>query len=89
MTGGFGSAVLEILEEARLVDPAYRDVPLKIVGIPGGGFVEHGSVADLRRLLRLDGEGIAAQIAETLAALRTEPRPPAGRLSDQIDVTRQ
>ena len=26
MTGGFGSAVLELLEEARLVDPAYRDV---------------------------------------------------------------
>ena len=50
VTGGFGSGVLELLEEARLADPAYRDVAVRIVGIPGDRFVDHGSVADLRRV---------------------------------------
>ncbi len=69
VTGGFGSAVLELLEEARLVDSAYRDVPLKIVGLPGDRFVDHGSVSDLRRLLRIDAPGIESQIRETLEGL--------------------
>ena len=49
VTGGFGSGVLELVEEARLADPAYRDVAVRILGIPGERFVDHGSVADLRR----------------------------------------
>ena len=57
VTGGFGSGVLELFEEARLADPSYRDVPVRVVGIPGDRFVDHGSVADLRRLLRLDAPG--------------------------------
>jgi 1-deoxy-D-xylulose-5-phosphate synthase len=69
MTGGFGSGVLELLEEARAVDPAYREVVLKIIGIPADQFIEHGSVADLRHLVRLDVEGIAAQVRETLQGL--------------------
>jgi 1-deoxy-D-xylulose-5-phosphate synthase len=72
-TGGFGTAVLELLEEARLTDPAYRDVSLRIVGIPGDRFVDHGSVVDLRRVLRLDNTGLADQVRETLAALRATP----------------
>jgi 1-deoxy-D-xylulose-5-phosphate synthase len=72
-TGGFGSAVLELFEEARLVDPAYRDVALRIIGIPGDRFVDHGAVADLRKMLRLDADGIAAQILETLTTLRATP----------------
>jgi 1-deoxy-D-xylulose-5-phosphate synthase len=80
--GGFGSAVLEVLEEARLADPAYRDVALRIVGIPGDRFIDHGSVGDLRRLIRLDSPGILAQVRETLALLRAAPaaapaRPPS------------
>ena len=71
--GGFGSAVLEVLEEARLADPAYREVALKIVGIPGDRFVDHGSVSDLRRLIGLDSPGILAQVRETLALLRVTP----------------
>ncbi len=71
--GGFGSGVLEALEEARLVDPAFRDVALRIVGIPGDRFVDHGSVADLRRLIRLDTPGIVAQVRETLATLGATP----------------
>jgi 1-deoxy-D-xylulose-5-phosphate synthase len=73
VTGGFGSAVLELLEEARLADPAYREVALKVIGIPGDRFVDHGSVADLRHLLRLDAPGLADQVRETLAALRLSP----------------
>jgi 1-deoxy-D-xylulose-5-phosphate synthase len=80
VTGGFGSAVLEVLEEARLTDPAYRDVALKIVGIPGDRFVDHGSVADLRKLIRLDADGITAQVRETLTGLGlTAPAPPDRR----------
>jgi len=71
--GGFGSGVLEALEEARLVDAAFRDVALRIIGIPADRFVDHGSVADLRKMIRLDTPGIVEQIRETLAALRARP----------------
>ncbi len=71
--GGFGSGVLELIEEARLVDPAFREVVLKMIGIPGDHFVEHGSVADLRHLIRIDVEGITAQVRETLATLQAIP----------------
>jgi 1-deoxy-D-xylulose-5-phosphate synthase len=73
VTGGFGSAVLEVIEEARLADPAYREVAVRILGVPADRFVDHGSVADLRRRIRLDAEGIAAQIREALIALRASP----------------
>ncbi len=68
-TGGFGSGVLEAFEEGRLTDPTLRDIPVRIIGIPGEKFVDHGSVADLRVLLRLDAAGLAAQVAETLAEI--------------------
>ena len=78
-TGGFGSGVLELLEEARAVDPAFREVILKIIGIPADRFIEHGSVADLRHLVRLDVEGIAGQVRETLVTLHAVPRASAAR----------
>ena len=71
--GGFGSGVLELMEEARLADPAYRDVAIRVIGIPGDRFVDHGSVADLRRMLRLDSAGLAEQVRETLAKLKPSP----------------
>ena len=80
VSGGFGSGVLEAIEEARLGDAALRDVPVRIVGIPGERFVDHGSVADLRQLLRLDAPGLAAQVRETLLELGATPpvlTPPA------------
>jgi 1-deoxy-D-xylulose-5-phosphate synthase len=80
VTGGFGSGVLEAIEEARLTDPAYRDVPVRIVGIPGDRFVDHGSVTDLRRMLRLDAVGLEAQVRETLGVLGAVPAPSEGRL---------
>jgi 1-deoxy-D-xylulose-5-phosphate synthase len=73
VTGGFGTGVLEAVEDARLTDPAYRDLTVRIVGIPADRFVDHGAVADLRRLLRLDVEGLAGQVREALAALQVRP----------------
>jgi 1-deoxy-D-xylulose-5-phosphate synthase len=73
VNGGFGSGVLELFEEKRLVDPTYRDVVVKIIGIPGDRFVDHGSVADLRRVLRLDAAGLADQVRETLETMQVTP----------------
>ena len=73
VTGGFGSGVLEAIEEARLTDPGLRDLPVRIIGIPGDRFVDHGSVSDLRRVLRLDAAGLADQARETLATLQATP----------------
>ncbi|MEO5963883.1 MAG: 1-deoxy-D-xylulose-5-phosphate synthase [Candidatus Limnocylindrales bacterium] len=69
VTGGFGSAVLEAFEEARMTDAAYRSIPVRLIGIPGDRFVDHGSVTDLRRLIRLDVPGLTAQVTETIAQL--------------------
>jgi 1-deoxy-D-xylulose-5-phosphate synthase len=73
VTGGFGSGVLEVMEEARLLDPAYRDVSVRTIGIPADRFVDHGSVVDLRRMLRLDAAGLADQVREAAAAMRISP----------------
>jgi 1-deoxy-D-xylulose-5-phosphate synthase len=81
VSGGFGSAVLELLEEARLVDAGYRDTALRIIGLPADRFIDHGTVADLRAMLRLDAVGIQAQIEETLAMLRLRPGDRAGEVA--------
>jgi 1-deoxy-D-xylulose-5-phosphate synthase len=73
VNGGFGSGVLEAIEEARLTDPSLRDIAVRLIGIPGEKFVDHGSVADLRSLLRLDAPGLADQVCETLATLGLAP----------------
>jgi 1-deoxy-D-xylulose-5-phosphate synthase len=78
VTGGFGTGVLELIEEARLSDAAYRDVAVRIIGIPADRFVEHGSVDRLRQILRLDAAGIAGQIRETMVRLRATPTPTKG-----------
>jgi 1-deoxy-D-xylulose-5-phosphate synthase len=69
VTGGFGSGVLEAFEEARMTDPAYRGIPVRVIGIPGDRFVDHGAVTDLRRLIRLDVPGLTAQVTETIGQL--------------------
>ncbi len=67
--GGFGSAVLELIAEASLEDETLRGLPVRIIGLPGDKFVDHGAVGDLRRTLRLDVDGIAEQIRDAAAAL--------------------
>jgi 1-deoxy-D-xylulose-5-phosphate synthase len=84
LPGGFGSAVLELLAE----DPGTLPMPpVRRIGIPAGSFVHHGSVAELRRLTRLDEEGIAAQIREALETLGLAPprRQPA-RTTDRVEA---
>jgi 1-deoxy-D-xylulose-5-phosphate synthase len=56
LQGGFGSAVLELLASEGVYN-----VKVKRIGIPDR-FIEHGSQAQLRKDLGLDGEGIAATI---------------------------
>ncbi len=46
---------------------------IRRIGIPAGRFVEHGSVADLRRVLRLDEAGIRAQVEEAIGSLGLTP----------------
>jgi 1-deoxy-D-xylulose-5-phosphate synthase len=72
VSGGFGSGVLEALAEAALGDRSL-DVPVKIVGLPADHFVDHGSVGDLRRYLRIDTGGIAHQVREAIAELGIVP----------------
>jgi 1-deoxy-D-xylulose-5-phosphate synthase len=73
VTGGFGAGVLEAIEAARLGDPTLRNTPVRIIGIPADAFVDHGSVADLRHVLRLDAAGLTEQVRETLTALGLTP----------------
>jgi 1-deoxy-D-xylulose-5-phosphate synthase len=78
--GGFGAAVLEALAEAGLQDPALREVPVRIIGLPGDRFVDHGSVGDLRRITRLDVEGLTEQVREALDVVGAQPARPRARL---------
>jgi 1-deoxy-D-xylulose-5-phosphate synthase len=73
VTGGFGAGVLDLIETARVADRAYREFAVQIIGIPAEHFVEHGAVDQLRRQLRLDTDGIAGQIRETLARMKAVP----------------
>ena len=70
LPGGFGAAVLEVLADA---DEADALPPLKRIGLPDGRFVDHGSVADLRRQVRIDAPGIREQIEEAVAAHGLRP----------------
>ncbi len=61
LAGGFGSAVLELLQENGVCVPVLR------IGI-GDAFVPHGGTAQLKSLLGLDAEQIAARILTALDA---------------------
>lgn len=56
LQGGFGSAVLELLNDSRR-----QDVAIKRLGIPDR-FVEHGSQTRLRQDLGIDAAGIFAAV---------------------------
>ena len=71
LQGGFGSAVLELLEEEKVTG-----VKVKRIGIPDR-FIEQGSQAQLRRDLGLDAAGIAATVE---AFLSRSVRPALARV---------
>jgi 1-deoxy-D-xylulose-5-phosphate synthase len=73
LPGGFGSGVLETLADEALRDPALRDIPVVRIGLPDDGFVDHGSVADLRRHVRLDVPGISEQVHDAIAEVGITP----------------
>ncbi len=77
--GGFGGAVLEALAVRGLSDAEIRAVPVLIIGIPPDRFVDHGSVSDLRRSIRLDVDGIEGQVLEALALMGAKPARPVKR----------
>ena len=66
LMGGFGSAVLELLENRGITD-----VRVKRLGIDDE-FVEHASQAELRQAYGIDSGGIAEAVREMLAAARPE-----------------
>jgi 1-deoxy-D-xylulose-5-phosphate synthase len=61
LSGGFGAAVLELLERAGA-----SDVKVKRLGIPDE-FVTHGKQDFLRSLYHLDAQGIAKECIDFLA----------------------
>ncbi|MFN3420261.1 MAG: transketolase C-terminal domain-containing protein, partial [Armatimonadota bacterium] len=60
LCGGFGSAVLEALNDLGL-----NHVPVLRIGICDH-FVEHGKIKELQMLLKLDADGIYQQVKEWL-----------------------
>jgi len=64
LSGGFGAAVLELLEQAEV-----SDVKVKRLGIPDE-FVTHGKQDFLRSLYHLDAAGIAKECVDFLAKVR-------------------
>ncbi|MDH4300007.1 MAG: 1-deoxy-D-xylulose-5-phosphate synthase, partial [Dehalococcoidia bacterium] len=66
LSGGFGAAVLELLEKA-----AASDVKVKRLGIPDE-FVTHGKQDLLRSLYHLDAPGIARECVDFLARVQAE-----------------
>jgi 1-deoxy-D-xylulose-5-phosphate synthase len=68
IAGGFGSAVLELLEERAL-----NEVVVRCIGLPDE-FVEHGTPEILRARYNLDAAGIAKVVRNTFPELRLLPR---------------
>ena len=66
LSGGFGAAVLELLEKAEA-----SDVKVKRLGIPDE-FVTHGKQDFLRSLYHLDALGIAKECADFLANVQAK-----------------
>jgi len=60
LQGGFGSSILELLQEKSLFS-----IPVKRLGIPDF-FIEHGTQALLRKKYGLDEEGICRAVKELL-----------------------
>jgi 1-deoxy-D-xylulose-5-phosphate synthase len=66
MTGGFGSAVMEVL--------APLGIPVTVMAVPDA-FVQQGSQVELLKQLELDGAGVAGRIRRQLAEPDVIPEP--------------
>jgi 1-deoxy-D-xylulose-5-phosphate synthase len=66
LAGGFGSGVLELLEEAGL-----SDVCVERIGLPDR-FIEHGSRDLFRSMFDLDADGIARRVRAAFPELSSE-----------------
>jgi len=75
-SGGFGSAVLELLSEAHLA------IPTSVIGLPDH-FIEHGPVPVLRGVAGLTAEDMARK---ALALLPVRPAPSNGKAHDTFDM---
>ena len=74
--GGFGDGVLDELNR--------RDVRVPLLKVAlRDAFVDHGSVADLRRDQRIDAPGILEQVRERLARLGGREAVTAPRAMDR------
>ncbi|OQY19475.1 MAG: 1-deoxy-D-xylulose-5-phosphate synthase [Desulfobacteraceae bacterium 4572_35.1] len=62
LAGGFGSAVMELLEQKQIYPKVLR------IGLPDK-FIEQGSQEELRNRYGLDADSIAAQIKEFVSAI--------------------
>jgi 1-deoxy-D-xylulose-5-phosphate synthase len=60
LQGGFGSAVMELLSDERITG-----LKVRRIGIPDR-FIEHGTQAELRKMLGLDADGIAQTVKAVL-----------------------
>jgi len=67
LQGGFGSAVLELLEQRGI------QCALKRIGVPDA-FVEHGTQGELRAALGLDARGIEESVRAFMSSAHIEPR---------------
>lgn len=76
--GGFGSAVLELLNDAQVTKPVH------LFGLPDH-FVEHGPVPQLRQDVGLTAEAIAARLTDT----STEQYDPARNAGAVFDTHRE
>jgi len=56
IAGGFGSVILEFIQENN-----YKNIKIKRLGIPDN-FVEHGSISELKQLAGLDSNSIKKEI---------------------------
>jgi 1-deoxy-D-xylulose-5-phosphate synthase len=62
ITGGFGSAILEFVNQHKI-----KDVDILVHGLPDR-FIEHGTPDELYTELKMDGKGIASIIREFLVS---------------------
>ena len=73
ISGGFGSAVSNFLQ-----DSGFNDVKVKHLGLPDE-FIEHGGQTFLRGKYGLDAAGIAGQVESLFPATKTVNLTPASR----------